>query len=48
MGLGLAGHRESPLQADEQDAPEPERPLRLDEEAGTAVHEIKDPPKAEG
>lgn len=49
MGLGLADQeRQSPLHADEQDAPEPERVTRPDEAAGTAVHEMKEPPKAEG
>jgi hypothetical protein len=45
----LADHgRRSPLRADEQAAPEPERIMRIDEETGIAVHEIKEPPKAEG
>jgi hypothetical protein len=49
MGLGLANHgRRSPLRADQQAAPQPERVTRVDEEAGTAVHEMKEPPKAEG
>jgi hypothetical protein len=49
IGLGLADHgRRSPLRADEQAAPEPERIMRIDEETGIAVHEIKEPPKAEG
>ena len=48
MGLGLADHQLSPRHAEEQDAPEQERPTRPDEEAGQAVHQLNDPPQAEG
>lgn len=40
-------HR-SPLTADEQEYPEPERPLNPQEEAGQSIQELKDPPQAEG
>lgn len=48
LGIGLADHGRSPRNSNEQEAPEPERTTRLDEEADTAVHEMNDPPKAEG
>jgi hypothetical protein len=38
----------SPRTVEEQDAPEPERPTRPDEEAEMAVHQLEDPPQAEG
>ena len=41
-------HPVSPLHADEQDAPEPERPTRPDEEAGQSIGELEEPPQAEG
>jgi hypothetical protein len=47
MGLGLSEHRPSAVHTDDQGAPEPERVTRPDEEAGTAVHELKEPPQAE-
>ena len=43
----LNGHR-SPIPTDEQEYPEPERPLNTQEEAGQSIQELKDPPKAEG
>ena len=48
MGIGLADHGRSPRSADEQDGPEPERLTRPDEEADVAVHQLKEPPQAEG
>lgn len=48
MGLDLAGRKLSPRTADEQDAPQQERPTRPDEEAEQAVHQLKKPPQAEG
>lgn len=48
MGLNLAGHALSPVHTEDQDAPEQERPTRPDEEAEQAVHQLKDPPQAEG
>lgn len=38
----------SPKTAKEQDAPEPERPITPDEEAGQDIEELDDPPQAEG
>lgn len=38
----------SPLPADEQEYPEPERPINTLEEAGQSLEDLKDPPKAEG
>ena len=37
-----------PKRADEQDQPEPERPLNAQEEAGESLQEMDDPPQAEG
>ncbi|MGQ0563032.1 MAG: hypothetical protein ACT443_14300 [Gemmatimonadota bacterium] len=48
MGLGLGDHRGSPRPAEEQEAPEPERLTRPDEEAEVAVHQLERPPQAEG
>jgi hypothetical protein len=49
LGIGLAdAGRKSPLSANEQASPQQERLTRPDEEAGTAVHEMKEPPQAEG
>ncbi len=48
MGLGLADHNRSPRKSHEQDKPEQERVTRLDEKAGVAVHQMNNPPKAEG
>ena len=48
MGLELPRTRKSPLSADEQDAPEPERLTRPDEDQGQAVYQMKEPPQAEG
>lgn len=48
MGIGLAGHGRTPRSTDEQETPEPERLTRPDEEADTAVHELDEPPQAEG
>lgn len=38
----------SPRRADQQDQPEPERPVRPDEEAGQSIEELDEPPQAEG
>jgi hypothetical protein len=38
----------SPGTAGNQDAPEPERPLNAQEERGESLHEMEDPPQAEG
>lgn len=48
LGLGIADVGRSPLRSDEQDSPQQERVTRPDEEAGQAVHQMKNPPKAEG
>jgi hypothetical protein len=40
--------KQAPLSADEQDAPEPERPRTPQEEAGESLQEMDDPPQAEG
>jgi hypothetical protein len=48
LGLGIADHGRSPLRANEQKSPQQERTTRPDEEAGQAVHQMKNPPKAEG
>ena len=42
-------HRDkSPKSADEQDAPQPERPVTPDEAAGMDIAQMEDPPQAEG
>lgn len=41
-------HEETPRSADQQAAPEPERPVRPDEEAEESVDQLEDPPQAEG
>ena len=38
----------SPKTADEQDAPQPERMVTPQEEAGQDIAELEDPPQAEG
>jgi hypothetical protein len=43
-----ADRKLAPRTVEEQDAPEPERPTRPDEEADMAVHQLDDPPQAEG
>lgn len=43
-----ADQKLAPRTVEEQDAPEPERPTRPDEEAEMAVHQLDDPPQAEG
>ncbi len=48
IGLGLADTYAGPRKTKDQSSPEPERLTRPDEEAGVAVHEMKNPPKAEG
>lgn len=48
MGIGLADRGRSPKTVEEQDAPEPERLTRPDEEAGMAMHQLREPPQAEG
>ena len=37
-----------PMDVSEQDAPEPVRPERVDEEAGEGLQERENPPQAEG
>ena len=44
----LSGPHKSPLFADEQDQPEPERPTTPLEEAEQDVGSLEDPPQAEG
>lgn len=41
-------HEKSPKSAEEQDAPEPERPVTPDEAAGMDIAQMDDPPQAEG
>lgn len=50
MGIGLADHgrKASPRRSEEQDSPEQERLTRPDEEADQAVHQLDNPPQAEG
>ena len=45
---GTADRNLSPRTVEEQDAPEPERPTRPDEEGDMAVHQLDNPPQAEG
>ena len=48
LGIGLADHhRRSPRRADEQDAPEPERPVN-EREARSSNLEEQHPSQAEG
>ena len=47
-GDRTADQKLSPRTVEEQDAPEPERPTRPDEEADMAVHQLDNPPQAEG
>lgn len=44
----MKDHEKSPKSAEEQDTPEPERPVTPDEEAGMDIAEMDDPPQAEG
>jgi hypothetical protein len=44
----VAGNKLSPRSVEEQEAPEQERLTRPDEEADMAVHQLEDPPQAEG
>ncbi len=49
MGIGLADHhRRSPRRADEQNAPEPERPTNPEQEARSPNLETQHPSQAEG
>ena len=49
LGLGLADHsRKSPLSADEQDAPQPERVTKPTELANQAAGRDSHPSQAEG
>ena len=41
-------HRKSPQRSEDQEYPEPERPLNTQEEAGQSIQELRDPPQAEG
>jgi len=41
-------HRKSPLTAEEQDSPQPERMVTPQEAAGQDLAELDDPPQAEG
>ena len=38
----------SPKRAAQQNKPEPERPVRPDEDAGVSIPELENPPQAEG
>jgi hypothetical protein len=40
--------RGAPRRADEQAAPEPERPTTPQEDAGQSIPELEEPPQAEG
>ena len=44
----MTQHERSPRKADEQRAPEPERLVTPDEEAGMDLAELEQPPQAEG
>ncbi len=44
----MSEHKKSPLTAQEQDSPEPERMVTPEEEAGQDLQELDDPPQAEG
>ena len=44
----MSEHRKSPLTADEQESPEPERLVNPQEEAGMDLQQLDDPPQAEG
>lgn len=44
----MAEHRKSPLTAEEQDSPQPERMVTPQEAAGQDLQELEDPPQAEG
>jgi hypothetical protein len=49
LGIGLANHRDkSPLRADEQNAPQPERPVNTEREDRQADLEHQHPSQAEG
>ena len=41
-------HQKSPLTADEQDSPQPERPTTPEEDAGMDLAQMDQPPQAEG
>lgn len=41
-------HRRSPIPAEEQEFPEPERMITPEEEAGMSIEDLDDPPQAEG
>ena len=41
-------HQKSPLTAEEQDHPQPERPTTPDEDAGMDLQSLDHPPQAEG
>lgn len=44
----MSNQHKSPQPASEQDAPEPERLITPEEEAGMDLAELEDPPQAEG
>lgn len=44
----MAEHEKSPLTAEEQDSPQPERMVTPEEEAGQELEELENPPQAEG
>ncbi len=49
MGIGLADHgRKSPKSADEQDTPEPERPVSSDNQHDSMELRDRHPSQAEG
>ncbi len=44
----MTDERKSPRTAEEQDAPQPERMVTPQEEAGQDIEQLEDPPQAEG
>ena len=44
----MAEHEKSPMTAEEQDSPQPERLVTPQEAAGQDLEELEDPPQAEG
>jgi hypothetical protein len=49
MGIGLHDReKKTPRRADEQDAPEPERPINTEQEASSPNLETQRPSQAEG
>lgn len=49
LGIGLAGQKhKSPLRADEQDSPQPERPTTPKDDAAQSGRDLGRPSQAEG